>query len=152
MHRVCAVAAALTLTLGFQGIGHAESEIEDITKYRHAVMELLAGHMSALALIAQGKVDQGAFTQSHVDAIASATAEIGALFPEGSGGEGTHALPAIWENADEFASAVDEAREAGATLGEASWGDDPNTLMPAFAAVGKACKDCHESFREEHEH
>ena len=151
MHRICAIAATITLTLVFQGAGYAESHTEDITKYRHAVMELLAGHMSALALIAQGKVDQGEFTQSHADAIASGTAEIVSLFPEGSGGEGTEALPAIWDNPDEFADAVAKSREAGAALAEAAASDDPAALMPAFAAVGRSCKGCHEDYREEHE-
>lgn len=152
MHKLCSIAAAITLTLAIQSPAQAESNIENITKYRHAVMELLAGHMSALALIAQGKVDQGAFTESHAAAIASATAEIGALFPEGSGGEETHALPAIWENPDDFANAVAKAREAGSALGDAAASSDPNALMPAFAAVGKTCKGCHEDYREEHDH
>ena len=151
MHRFCAIAAASMLTMAFQGVGHADSDIENITKYRHAIMDSLAGHMSALSLIAQGKVDQGAFTQSHAEAIASGTAEIDALFPEGSGGDGTEALPAIWDNPDDFADAVAKAREAGAALAEVAGGDDPTALMPAFAAVGKACKGCHEDYREEHE-
>lgn len=152
MHRLCSIGVAVSLMLALQGPAIADSDIENITKYRHAVMDLLAGHMSALALIAQGKVDRGAFTESHATAIASATSEIGALFPEGSGGGDTHALPAIWENPDEFAKAVSEAREAGAALGEAAGSGDPNALMPAFAAVGKTCKGCHEDYREEHDH
>lgn len=151
MDRALAGAAALAMGLTLSNAA-ADNAAEDIAKYRHAVMESSAGHMSALALIAKGKVDRGDFAQSHAEAIASATTEFGSIFPEGSGGEGTHALPAIWENPDDFQTAVDKAREAGAALSEAAAGGERKAIMSAFAAMGKACKGCHENYREEHDH
>ena len=152
MNRAVAATATLFLSLGTYGTAVAEPTMEDIAKYRHSVMEVLAGHMSALAMIVQGKVDQGEFTSSHAAAIASATAELSALFPAGSAGEDSHALPAIWENPQEFKSAVDSARDAGAALGEAAASGERKDVMKAFAAMGKSCKGCHEKYREEHDH
>ena len=72
------------------------------------------------------------------------------LFPENSKvGFKTEALPAIWENKDEFnllmtkassnmielTSAIDEAEDVKATLGEYMW---------------SSCKSCHSKFRAEH--
>ena len=72
------------------------------------------------------------------------------LFPENSKvGFKTKALPAIWENKDEFnllmtkassnmielTSAIDEAEDVKATLGKQMW---------------SSCKSCHSKFRAEH--
>ena len=72
------------------------------------------------------------------------------LFPENSKtGFETEALPAIWENKDEFnllmtkassnmielTSAIDEAEDVKATLGKYMW---------------SSCKSCHSKFRAEH--
>ena len=72
------------------------------------------------------------------------------LFPENSKtGLETEALPAIWENKDEFnllmtkassnmielTSAIDEAEDVKATLGKYMW---------------SSCKSCHSKFRAEH--
>ncbi|MDC1196493.1 cytochrome c [Pelagibacteraceae bacterium] len=72
------------------------------------------------------------------------------LFPENSKtGFKTEALPAIWENKDEFnllmtkassnmielASAIDETEDIKATLGKYMW---------------SSCKSCHSKFRAEH--
>jgi len=72
------------------------------------------------------------------------------LFPENSKvGFKTEALPAIWENKDEFnllmtkassnmielTSAIDEAEDVKATLGKYMW---------------SSCKACHSKFRAEH--
>jgi len=72
------------------------------------------------------------------------------LFPENSKvGFKTEALPAIWENKDEFnllmtkassnmielTSAIDEAEDVKATLGKYMW---------------SSCKSCHSNFRAEH--
>ena len=72
------------------------------------------------------------------------------LFPENSKvGFKTEALPAIWENKDEFnllmtkassnmielTSAIDEAEDVKATLGKYMW---------------SSCKSCHSKFRAQH--
>ena len=72
------------------------------------------------------------------------------LFPENSKvGFKTEALPAIWENKDEFnllmtkassnmielTSAIDEAEDVKATLGKYMW---------------SSCKSCHSKFRAKH--
>ncbi|MDA9585404.1 cytochrome c [Candidatus Pelagibacter sp.] len=72
------------------------------------------------------------------------------LFPENSKvGFGTEALPAIWENKDEFnllmtkassnmielTSVIDDTEDVRATLGKYMW---------------SSCKSCHSRFRAEH--
>jgi cytochrome c556 len=72
--------------------------------------------------------------------------DIAALFPEGSGGEGTEALPKIWEDAAGFAKAVDEYK-AVAAAAAASNPADVAALGAQLDAIGKSCNSCHEVYR-----
>jgi cytochrome c556 len=112
----------------------------------------MAGHVSAFSLIAFGMVDHKEYLQSHADALAEGGKQLNLLFPEGSGGEDTHALPAIWEESEKFGAAVVEAEKATAELRVAAAGGDRKAIVAAFKAVGKSCKGCHENYREEHDH
>ncbi|MFW2406015.1 MAG: c-type cytochrome [Gammaproteobacteria bacterium] len=128
---------------------NAAGTAEDAIKYRHAVMEEMANHMSALTLILLNKVDGGDYAQGHVDALARASSEMDVLFPEISKDGDTEALPAIWENPEKFAEAVEKAQQATVEFQNAVSGGDRKATMAALAAAGKTCKGCHESYRAE---
>jgi cytochrome c556 len=78
------------------------------------------------------------------------TGKIPALFPAGTGSDAgfkTGAKPEIWTKWDEFqrdAGAFDGAAHA---LNAAAQSGDVPTVGKAAAAVGEACKTCHETFR-----
>jgi len=146
------VFTALLTTLVALNIASAESTAEDHIKYRQALMESMAGHIEVLSYMAFNKIEKNEFYQSHADALASATAELEFLFPEGSGQGETEALPAIWENPDDFNTARLNAEQAFAALRDAVASGDSKAVVGAFAAAGKSCKGCHEDYREEHEH
>jgi cytochrome c556 len=146
------VLAALLITLSFSGPAGAETTAENSIKYREAVMETMAGHIGAFSLIAFGMVEHQEFLQSHADALADGGAQLKLLFPEGSGGDDTDALPAIWENPEEFNAAVAKAEKATAELPDAAASGDRKAIIAAFKAVGESCKGCHEKYREEHDH
>lgn len=71
------------------------------------------------------------------------------LFPKGSetGGE-TAAKPEIWENKAEFESIAKDLEAATAKAAAAAPGG-LDAFKVAFGSVGKACKGCHEKYREE---
>ena len=147
-----AALAALLISLNLANPVGAETKPENAIKYRDAVMATMAGHIGAFSLIAFGMVDHQEYLQSHADALADGGAQLKLLFPEGSGGEETHALPAIWEEPEKFAEAVAKGEKATAQLREAAASGDRKAIMAAFKAVGESCKGCHESYREEHDH
>ena len=105
------VIAALLST----GITVAETLSEDAIKYRHAVMDAMKGHISALSLMAFGKVNDPGFIDRHAVALASLGEELEHVFPAGSGDGETHALPIIWEEPERFAEALQAAKAATAT-------------------------------------
>lgn len=112
--------------------------------YRHHTMHAIGGHMQALSDILRGKVPHEDHLSIHAAALASLAEITPTLFPPGSGGG--EALPAIWENPEDFAKRLDDFREAGTGLRAAveAGGD----VMAATRKVGQACKGCHDSYRE----
>ena len=114
--------------------------------YRHHTMEAIGGHMQALADILRGKVDHVDHLPIHAAALASLAEITPTLFPPGSGGGDTEALPAIWENPEDFAEQLDAFKEAGAGLRAAA--ETGGDVRAATQKLGQACKGCHDSYRK----
>lgn len=75
-------------------------------------------------------------------------------FPAGTGPEAgkTQALAAIWSRPAEFKAAMKLFSDAAPKLYAAANAGDLAAVKTSFGEVGKACKNCHETFRaEEHD-
>lgn len=130
------------LALAFVPVAVADEGAAD---YRHHVMEAVGGHMQSAADILRQKVPHQAHLTVHVDALAELARIADTLFPEGS--QGGEALPAIWENTDDFAAKLDAFEEAAVNLKTTV--DNGGSIGPAFQELGQACKSCHDDYREE---
>lgn len=137
----------LSLALGFSIHVAAEPSAEDAYEYRESIMTALKGHAGAISMQIRGIAGDPAHVAKHARAIANLGSELHSVFQEGSGIEGSEALPAIWENPEEFKAALNKAQKAMAALGDAADGGDLAQIGNAFTNVGKACKGCHEDFR-----
>ena len=71
-------------------------------------------------------------------------------FWEGVDPDGDHYYPAFPYTS--YTGVYGNAEDAMEALGEIAEGGDMEAIGNAFMNVGKACKGCHDSFREEHEH
>lgn len=142
------VLGLITLGLFFSSPLAADDQESPYGKYRQAVMETMKGHITALSMVAFGQLEDTGFMQSHADSLANAAKELDAIFPAGSG-TGSEALPAIWEQTDKFAAAVDASQSATAELKAAVASGNRGAVAGAFKKVGDACKGCHEGFRAE---
>ena len=143
--------AILVLGFGVLATAQAAGKPEDTIKYRHAIMEAMSSHVAAILLIATNKIDARQHLQEHADAVANLSGELGQLFPEGSGGSETETLPEIWSDSEKFSAAVKKMQDSAQSLQAAAGANDNKAFMGTFAAAGKACKSCHESFRAEHD-
>lgn len=151
-HKLVSTVTALILVLGFSIQVTAETSAEDALKYRKSIMTAIRGHVGAIAMQVRGLAGDPEYIAKHASALAGLGSELHSVFPQGSAGEDSDALPAIWEKPAEFAAAIDEAAKATAALAEVAEGGDMQAIGNAFKSVGKACKGCHESFRVKHEH
>lgn len=136
--RVFATACGLLLA----GAGLANEGAMD---YRHHTMEAIGGHMEAAVDILKQKVPHQAHMALHANAIAEMAAIAETLFPAGS--QGGAALPAIWEQPEEFAERLQAFKEAASGFRQAV--SEGGEIGPAFQKLGGACKGCHDNFVDE---
>lgn len=112
-------------------------------------MKDMGEHMKALSFMVNGRSPYNADrVRSAADRIAEHAGRVTKLFPAGSLKHPSEALPAIWNNWDEFARlATDLAAAARKLNGTAGQGVE--RAKPHVAEVGGACSSCHKKFRKE---
>jgi cytochrome c556 len=73
-------------------------------------------------------------------------------FPQGTGPEAgvkTDAKADIWTHFDDFQTKLKNFQDAAAHLATVAQGNDEAASKQAFADTAKACKACHEKYRED---
>ena len=99
---------------------------QDKIPYDAAMADAAAKNMAAL-----GSVDQGAYWVEGTDAAAI---------------DGSRAKAEIWSDRTNFETKEMALTTASAALAEVA-GTDLDSLKAAFGDLGKACGDCHETYR-----
>jgi cytochrome c556 len=132
------------------GVARAESEPEDIIKYRQNMMKANGAHVAAAGAILQGKVNEykGQLAE-HARAIEIINKDVAALFPKGSDFGETKALDAVWQKRADFEKRAKEDGQKAAAFSKAVASGDAKAQMAAFKELTEACKACHKDFRKE---
>lgn len=131
--------AALSITAPVFADSHALSATEAVVA-RSALMKSLGGTIRTLgALEGDAMVDAA---NIYVEGFGG----LAALFPEGSG-EGTKALPAIWENWEGFEAVIAKGDAVAAAMLEAATAGDKAAFGAAAKGLGPVCGECHTTFR-----
>ena len=138
-------AAGLAVALGSAAVA------EDAHEMREKLMKGMGAQLGVLGPMAQGKKPyDAAAAQAAADELAKlAEQDFAPFFPEGSDMDTTgtgKALPAIWENMDDFSAKHTALAEAAAQLASVA-GTGAEAMTPALMAVGGACAGCHKSYR-----
>ena len=69
------------------------------------------------------------------------------MFKEGSITDKSKALPAIWENWDDFRARFDHDAELAASMIVAAQAGDTATFTAAIEEIGQSCGSCHQTYR-----
>jgi cytochrome c556 len=136
----------VVLTLGAATLAGTAFAQSDVIAQRRTGMKRMAEHMQAMRAVAQGGGDVRAQVPRVEDMIAWYRAEP-ALFPPGSDGGDTRALPAVWSNRAEFDRLHVEIAERLQALRGAAQAGDAAAFASAFQQVGAACSGCHRTYR-----
>ena len=146
------LAIALTLTTALIGVAagvRAESDPEDIIKYRQNVMKSNGGNLAAAGAIIQKKVPFNDRLGDHARAVAAGSKNIAALFPDGSDfGMDTNALEAVWKDRAKFEKLAKDSEKKAAAFAKAVSAKDAQLAM-RFKELADSCKACHKDFRKE---
>ncbi|KAA9008892.1 c-type cytochrome [Histidinibacterium aquaticum] len=151
--RSLALAAAAALFAG--ALPAQDQATEAAIGARQAHMNLYAHNLGIVGGMARGNIPYDAEMAQTAAADLALVAQVSqqAYWPEGSSVEATdetRALPAIWENMEEFRGYADQLVEAAMDL-ESVAGDGQEALGAGLQGVGQACGGCHEDFRQEDE-
>ncbi len=134
---------ALGAGLVVLAIGAVASEGE--VDYRQHTMSAVGGHMQAIGEIMRGNVPHREHIATHANALADLAGLADTLFPAGS--EGGDALPAIWENGEDFQSKLAAFKEAATSFKAAAGSGEMAQIGGALQQLGQACKGCHDDYR-----
>lgn len=126
---------------------HAHAGATGIVKQRMDSMKQMSDAMKALRpLMDQKPLDQ-AQALPLAKIIQNNSTDIAKMFPTGTDGGTSEALAAVWEQADDFATASQKGAATANALVEAIESGDSAASMKAFARAAKSCKDCHSDFK-----
>jgi cytochrome c556 len=145
------VAAVVAVALGgLAGIAAAQVKPEVLVKQRQSAMTLIGKYWGPIAGMASGKVSP--YNADVVSRNATYLENLAQMpwdgFHESTKGEKSRALPAIWQQKGKFDELAQRLQSETAKLGQVARAKDEAGVKQQYAAVGKVCGACHESFRE----
>lgn len=124
---------------------------EQVIAYRQSLFKTIGWNFAPMGAMVKGSKpwDAAEFKRRSI-AVAFAAVQLDEAFAAGSDrGVVTDALPAIWENPDDFAAKLKAFRQASNALRVAAAGGDQERIKAAFGEVRQTCGDCHETYRAE---
>lgn len=126
---------------------------EDAVQYRQSVFTVMGTHFARIGAMVSGKAPFDAATAAKDADIAAMMSKLPYVaFPSGTSTADmpgkTQAKPEIWMEQDKFNAAATKMQDAVAQLDKVAQGGNLDEIKTAFGAAGKACKACHDDFRQ----
>lgn len=129
------------------GAAAAATVSEDPIASRQNIMKNVGAAMQAAGNMARGDTEfEPRAAALAMRTINSSIIGFVELLPDGTHAGDTRALPAIWENMDDFLAKAESLRVATQAAIDAEPAD-LETFRPLFAEVGQNCQACHEDYR-----
>ena len=151
-------AAALSLLLATSataGEGPTpEQQAATATENRQAVFKLLGVNIGPIVGMARGAPFDAAVAErnaTRMAALAPMIPELFAAMDTRSFDVDTEALPAIWENPDDFAAKAAALQEAATAFAATAAGGDQAATLGGLRNLGGTCGNCHDSYRVDDE-
>ncbi len=130
-------------------LGQAQTKPEDVITYRQSLMQVIRWNFGPLGAMAKGDMAFDAdIAARNASLIHQLSLRMEEGFAEGSGEGDTDAKAEIWSDWEDFLSKVQGLQETSGALAEVAAGGDYDAFRAQFAETGKACKACHDDYRE----
>ena len=145
------IAAAALAGIGAASPAAAQfAKPEDAIKYRQSVFTVMGAHFGRIGAVVQGKApyDPKA-TIENANIVLTMSRLPYVAFVEGSDkGGNTKAKAEIWKEMDKFQAAAKDLQDQTVKLDAAAKSGNLDAIKAAFGDTGKACKACHDNYRE----
>ena len=147
MKRFAAVLLFAACTTLFANVAVAQKP-EDAIKYRQGVYRVIGWNFGPMAAMAKGEkpYDAAAFAR-HAEIVAFMSKLPLEGFVPGSDTGETKAKPEIWLDMDDFKAKLEKMQAEATKLAEVAKAGDLNTSKAQLGETGKACKACHDKYR-----
>jgi cytochrome c556 len=145
------LAAALVACVGAAWVVDALAQVkpEILVKQRQAAMTLQGKYFGPLAGMAQGKLPYDAnIVQRNAGYLDTLDKMPWDGFDPSTKNVKSAALPALWNEPAKFKEAQERLQSEVSRLVSVSKGGDEGAVKTQIGALGKACGNCHENFRE----
>jgi len=132
------------------GILIAAASSQDLQKARHDHYHELGDAFKTVRDQARAGAPDLMKIKAAAQVINEASIDQSRWFPAGTGPEAgkTRALPVIWQKPEDFKAAQKVFSDAAPKLLAAANAGDLDAVKSTYGDLGKACKNCHETFRE----
>lgn len=128
-----------------------EQQAEQAAQTRQGLLKVMGFYMAPLGGMLKSKVP---FDATKASASATHIAQLGSMIPDVFVFDTrkvtsikTKAKDSVWTNTVDFNSKADDLVKAANALLSAAKGGDQTATLTAANAVGKACKACHDDYR-----
>jgi cytochrome c556 len=159
LHARRQLTVALSIALGIAapvGVLIAAQSAQDLQKARHDHYHELGDAFKTVRDLTRADAPDMAKIKSAAQVIKEASIDQGRWFPAGTGPEAgkTRALAQIWKRPEDFKAAQKVFSDAAPKLLAAANANDVSAVKSTYGELGKACKNCHDTFRapEDHDH
>jgi len=150
-----ALSGALALLVGLpvaaSAQGFAPAKGDDALRYRQGSMFMMAQHMGALGAMVKGdKPWDAAAVQRNAERVEMFSQLPWDSFWVAGSDKGKNRMkPEIFKDKEKFLAGATHLQDETAKLASVAKTGDQAAFKAQFGAVGKACKQCHDNFREE---
>lgn len=145
----CRVAILATALVTAPAVLAHSVKDEPQQSYRQSIFAIIAANFGPIAAMVKGDIpwDQDAM-EGYADDLEDIV-ELDLLrgFAPGSEKGTTRAKPEIWDNMDDFASKLEDLRDAAKALEKAVDSEDRKAIASAVRDTGGACKACHDEYQ-----
>lgn len=146
-----AIALAPLLALALAACGNPDTPGGRIADQRHENFEEIGDAFKVVTDQLQSSKPDVAAIQAAAATINGFAPKVATWFPAGSSpadGIKTDALPAIWAKPAEFKAAAARLVDVSAKFNALAQAGDLAVIGNGMKALGGACKNCHDTFRE----
>jgi len=151
MNRLVVTVIAAGATLASLNAAAQFQKPEDAIKYRQSVMTVMGNHLGRVAAMAQGRVPFDAKAAADNAAIVVMMSKLPwVAFGEGTDkGMPTRAKPDIWKDPAKFKDLQTKMMDDAEKFDAAAKTGNLDNIKAALGTLGRACKSCHDDFRNE---
>ncbi len=148
---VLAGVMCMSMSTVAQADKHAFNDAESAVKYRQSALSIMRDNFAAMAAMVKGEetYDAEVFNNRANDFARLSHIPWDGFAVEGAmPGDDTDALPAIWDNWEDFESRANQLITDANGLVDAAASGSMDEIKPVFMAAAKNCKGCHDQYKD----